>query len=255
MFLALREMRRALVRFGLLMASVGLLVFLILFQQTLQNGLITSFVGRHREPVGAGARLQRGRPPQPAGQRHHPAAGAADPQPSTASAASGRIGQGTFSVTADGELDRAPRSSATTSRGLGSPDTLVAGPPPDGRRRGGGARLVRRRGLRRRRHRHRRARRTRDHRRRARGARSAYQASPTLFTTLRHLRARRCWPATPTPPASLPAVIARGARPTASATPSSSAGSTTPRPTPTRSPGPTPRPRPPAWRRSGSRSR
>lgn len=45
MFLALKEMRRAKARFGLLMAAVGLLVFLVLFQQSLQNGLITGFVG------------------------------------------------------------------------------------------------------------------------------------------------------------------------------------------------------------------
>ena len=54
MFLALHEMRRAKVRFGLLMAAIGLLVFLILTQQALQNGLITSFVGaieRQSAPV------------------------------------------------------------------------------------------------------------------------------------------------------------------------------------------------------------
>ena len=45
MFLAFKEMRRAQARFGLLVAAVALLVFLILFQQTLQNGLLTSFVG------------------------------------------------------------------------------------------------------------------------------------------------------------------------------------------------------------------
>lgn len=45
MFLALREIRRAKVRFGLLMAAVGLLVFLILIQLALQNGLLTAFVG------------------------------------------------------------------------------------------------------------------------------------------------------------------------------------------------------------------
>ena len=45
MFLALREIRRALVRFGLLVLAIGLLVFLILTQQALQDGLITSFVG------------------------------------------------------------------------------------------------------------------------------------------------------------------------------------------------------------------
>ena len=48
MFLAFKEMRRAKVRFGLLMGAVGLLVFLILFQQSLQNGLLTAFVGAIR---------------------------------------------------------------------------------------------------------------------------------------------------------------------------------------------------------------
>jgi putative ABC transport system permease protein len=46
--LALREMRRAAVRFGLLAVAVGLLAFLILFQQALQDRLITSFVGAVR---------------------------------------------------------------------------------------------------------------------------------------------------------------------------------------------------------------
>ena len=41
-------MRRAWVRFGLLIAAIGLLVFLILFQQALQSGLLTSFVGAIR---------------------------------------------------------------------------------------------------------------------------------------------------------------------------------------------------------------
>ncbi len=45
MFLALKEMRRAKVRFALLIAAVALLVFLILFQQSLQNGLLRGFVG------------------------------------------------------------------------------------------------------------------------------------------------------------------------------------------------------------------
>ena len=48
MFLAWKEIRRAKVRFGLLIAAVALLVFLILFQQSLQNGLLTSFVGAIR---------------------------------------------------------------------------------------------------------------------------------------------------------------------------------------------------------------
>ena len=43
--IALREMARAKVRFGLLVGSIALLVFLILFQQALRDGLVTSFVG------------------------------------------------------------------------------------------------------------------------------------------------------------------------------------------------------------------
>lgn len=45
MFLALREIRRSTLRFGLLMAAVALLAFLILFQQALQNALLRGFVG------------------------------------------------------------------------------------------------------------------------------------------------------------------------------------------------------------------
>lgn len=41
-------MRRGLVRFGLLALAIGLLVFLILTQKALQDGLITSFVGSVR---------------------------------------------------------------------------------------------------------------------------------------------------------------------------------------------------------------
>ena len=48
MFIALRELRRAKVRFGMLIAAVGLLVFLILIQQALSDGLVTSFVGAVR---------------------------------------------------------------------------------------------------------------------------------------------------------------------------------------------------------------
>lgn len=48
MYLALKEMARSKVRFGLLVAAIALLVFLILFQQSLQNGLITGFIGAIR---------------------------------------------------------------------------------------------------------------------------------------------------------------------------------------------------------------
>lgn len=52
MFLALKEMRRAKVRFGLLAGAVGLLVFLILFQQALLTGLINQFIGALKNQSG-----------------------------------------------------------------------------------------------------------------------------------------------------------------------------------------------------------
>jgi putative ABC transport system permease protein len=45
MFLALAEIRRAKGRFALLIGAVGLLAYLILFQQSLTGGLITQFIG------------------------------------------------------------------------------------------------------------------------------------------------------------------------------------------------------------------
>ncbi len=52
MFLALKEMRRAKLRFGLLAGAVGLLVFLILFQQALLGGLVTQFIGALKNQSG-----------------------------------------------------------------------------------------------------------------------------------------------------------------------------------------------------------
>jgi putative ABC transport system permease protein len=43
--LASREIRRAPVRFGLLAGAVGLLIFLVFFQQTLLSSLLISFTG------------------------------------------------------------------------------------------------------------------------------------------------------------------------------------------------------------------
>lgn len=131
MFLALKEMARAKVRFALLIAAIGLLVFLILFQQSLQNGLLTSFVGAIRNqsaPVLVysvdGQRVIQGSVITPEAEQQVRSVEAA--------AAVGRIGQGTFTVTAaDGEL------TDTTVLGyedpdLGAPTTLVAGRLPDG---------------------------------------------------------------------------------------------------------------------------
>ena len=52
MFLALKEMKRAKLRFGLLAGAVGLLVFLILFQQALLSGLVNQFIGALKHQSG-----------------------------------------------------------------------------------------------------------------------------------------------------------------------------------------------------------
>lgn len=129
MFLALREMRRAKARFALLVASVGLLVFLILFQQTLQNGLITSFVGaiEHQSaPVLVfsvdGRRNLQGSviaPPLEQTIRNTDGVGRA-----------GRMGQGTFTVDTSDGLTSAAVIGYEDSR-LGAPTTIAAGRLPE----------------------------------------------------------------------------------------------------------------------------
>jgi putative ABC transport system permease protein len=130
--IALREMTRAKVRFGLLVASIALLVFLILFQQALRDGLLTSFVGaieRQSAPVlvfstDARRNLQGSTisPEMEAKVRALDGVGAV-----------GRIGQSTFSVRAD---DRIQGSAVIgyERRSLGAPSSLVAGryPTADG---------------------------------------------------------------------------------------------------------------------------
>lgn len=128
MFLALSEMRRAKARFGLLMAAIGLLVFLILFQQTLQAGLLGSFIGAIRNqsaPVLVygvdGRRNLQGSiitPPQEQAIRSVEGVGRA-----------GRIGERSFSVTAAGEVTSVAMIGYEVE-GLGSPTTVVAGRLP-----------------------------------------------------------------------------------------------------------------------------
>ena len=130
MFLALREMRRAKVRFGLLVVAIALLVFLILFQLSLQNGLLRGFTGALRvqsAPVLVystdGQRTLQGSvitPPLEQLVRSAPGV-----------AAAGRIGQGTFTVTAGGDIVEASIIGYDTE-GLGSPSALTAGRLPAG---------------------------------------------------------------------------------------------------------------------------
>ncbi len=128
-FLALAEMLRAKARFGLVISAIAMLIFLILFQQSLQAGLLTSFVGAIRNqsaPVLVytvdGQRVIQGSVVTPDLE----AAVRADP----AVAAAGRIGQGTFTVRADGE--RFDTSIiGFESPALGAPTSLLRGRLPE----------------------------------------------------------------------------------------------------------------------------
>jgi putative ABC transport system permease protein len=120
MFLALREMRRAKVRFGMLVGAIALLVFLILTQQALQDGLVTSFIGairRQSAPVLVystdGQKTLQGSvipPPLEAAVRGVDGVGSVS-----------RIGQGTFSVAIDGE------SGTSNAAILGADDRELGG--------------------------------------------------------------------------------------------------------------------------------
>jgi putative ABC transport system permease protein len=133
MFLALKEMKRAKVRFGLLIAAVAMLVFLILFQQSLQNGLITSFVGAIRNQSADvlvyrtdGRRILQASVVTPDLE--------AMVRTSPDVAGVGRIGQGTFTVTPLAEGAGAiPTETSVLGYevdDLGGPTDLVAGRLP-----------------------------------------------------------------------------------------------------------------------------
>ncbi len=129
MFLALREMRRAKVRFGLVMAAIGLLVFLILFQQTLQNGLLTAFVGAIRNQSAPVLVYSVD------GRRNLQGSVITPPVESAITSAdgigrSGRIGQGTFTAEVGGEQSDVVLL-GYEAEGLGSPTTLTAGRLPE----------------------------------------------------------------------------------------------------------------------------
>lgn len=138
MFLALKEMSRSKVRFSLLVAAIALLVFLILFQQSLQNGLITGFVGAVRNqsaPVLVysvdGQRVIQGSVITPEMEQQVAAADGVGEV--------GRIGQGTFTSTPDDPAGAQREIFDTTiigyelgpdGDGLGAPTTLVDGRLP-----------------------------------------------------------------------------------------------------------------------------
>ncbi len=130
MFLALREMRRALLRFGLLVGAIGLLVFLILFQQALQDGLITSFVGAIRNqsaPVLVysvdGQRTLQGSLIPPSMEEDIRSVGDVGTV--------ARLGQSTFTVRVDGGDETDAAIIGTDDQDLFRPTTMSGGRRPE----------------------------------------------------------------------------------------------------------------------------
>ena len=128
-FLALRELRRAKVRFGLLVAAIGLLVFLILTQQALQDGLITGFVGAIRKqsaPVLVyrvdGQRTFQGSVITPDLEQEIVGVDGVEE--------AGKLGQGTFTVEVGGADESDAAIIGYEKAGLGDPTELTAGRPP-----------------------------------------------------------------------------------------------------------------------------
>ncbi|MBK9178777.1 MAG: peptide ABC transporter permease [Acidimicrobiales bacterium] len=128
-FLALREIRRAKARFTLLTGAIGLLVFLILFQQTILGDLVTQFIGAIRNQSAQvlvyGDQARR----NVEGSQITP-----DQQAQVLEvdgvAEAGPIGEGTFTVTAGGEQRDAVIFGYRLG-GPGEPTTLTAGRLPE----------------------------------------------------------------------------------------------------------------------------
>lgn len=129
MSLALREIRRAKLRFGLLSGAIGLLVFLILFQQTLLGTLLGYFTGalenQSGEVVVYGEDARRNLEGSVVTQEQVDAVAAVE-----GVADSAPLGEGTFTVEADGELTDAILWGYRLG-GPGEPTRVVEGRLPE----------------------------------------------------------------------------------------------------------------------------
>ena len=129
-FLALKEIRRTRVRFGLLAGAVGLLVFLILFQQALLTGLVNQFIGALRNQSADVLVYNDQARKNLEGSIILPDQQAAIPMVEGVKAAA-PLGEATFTVTAGGD----ERDAVLFGYVLGSPGaptTLVDGRLPEG---------------------------------------------------------------------------------------------------------------------------
>lgn len=122
-------MRRAAVRFALLVFAIGLLVFLILLQQSLRDGLIGAFVGAVRNQtapvlvysVDAQRTIQGSVVPPPL---------EAELRDVEEIGALARVGQGTFTVTVDGGDEADAAVLGTDDSSLFRPRDLIEGREP-----------------------------------------------------------------------------------------------------------------------------
>ena len=129
MLLARAEITRAKARFGLLAGAVGLLVFLILFQQALLSGLVGSFIGaveNQNSPVLVfGEQARKNVEASFLSERQATAVAGVE-----GVVESGLIGQNTYTVEAGGELKDGVLFGYELG-GLGEPLTLTDGRLPE----------------------------------------------------------------------------------------------------------------------------
>ncbi len=125
MFLALKEMRRAKVRFGLLAGAVGLLGFLILFQQALLSGLINQFIGAVKNQSGEVLVFNEQARQSLEGSIILPAQQAAIEAVAGVESSS-PLGEATFTVTANGEETDAALFGYVVGQ-PGAPTSLIEG--------------------------------------------------------------------------------------------------------------------------------
>ena len=131
MLLATREIARSKIRFALLSGAVGLLVFLILFQQALLGGLVTSFVGglENQDSPVLVYNAQARRNIEGSVLLPDQVAAVADVDGVETSAP---MGQATYTVEADGELvDASLFGTRLDADGLGMPTSLTEGRLPE----------------------------------------------------------------------------------------------------------------------------
>ncbi len=129
MFLALREMRRAKARFSMLVVAIALLLFLILVQQSLRDGLIGAFTGaidRQSAPVLVysvdGQRTLQASVISPRLRRTIESAGGVGQ--------AGMIGLSTFTARISGGARTSVALFGYQIASVGGPDRLVAGRMP-----------------------------------------------------------------------------------------------------------------------------